>query len=201
MDLEISPRTRGRAALPLTPVKVRDLSLSDLGLLSSEKGSEAPNIKRISNRHHTLARLLASGMGPGEAAIVAGYSASRISILQDDPLFKDLVTFYKKDVDAQYLDMHERIAGLSVDALEELRQRLEEEPDSFSNGMLLDIMTKTADRSGNGPTSTSTQVNVNVNLADRLEAARKRVAEYRIQTIEGTSNEQDDESGSDGSDS
>lgn len=152
-------------------------------LLAEERGTKSPLIRRLSQRHHALARLLATGMPQGEAALCAGYSISRVSILSADPSFKELVTFYKEAKDEQVLEMQERISGLSADALEELRERLEEDPESFSNTMLLEIATKFADRSGHGPTSTNTNVNVNVNMASRLEAARKRVAQAR--TIEG----------------
>lgn len=188
MDLSLElapPRTRGRAPAHIEIEGTRPLRPDDLVLLGEEKGSTLNPIKRLSERHHALAKAIASGVKPGEAGIICGYSNSRVSILQADPSFKELVKFYTEQKDAQYLEMHERIAGLSVDALEELRERLEEDPDSFSNGLLLDLVTKMADRSGNGPSTTSTQnVNVNVNLADRLQAARERVAKSR--EIEGT---------------
>lgn len=187
MDLEITPvRTRGRAVKPVEVSVVRELRLADLGLLEEEKGSKpAGLVKRLSSRHHLLARKLAEGLSPGEAGLIANYSPSRVSILQADPSFRELVEFYKAEVKGVFVGMHEKLAGLSEDALEELRTRLEDEPESFTNGMLLDILAKMADRTGHGPSST--QVNVNVGLAERLNEARRRVEQAR--TIEHKENE------------
>lgn len=175
-------RTRGRAALPLTPVIVRELQGSDLALLSVEKGSTAKPIKRISDRHHALARNLASGMGEGEAAIICGLSISHVSILKADPTFKELLEFYRADVTKEYLGLHERLANVAGTALDELQSRLEEEPEKLTVGQLLAVTQMGADRTGFGPQSSQTNVNVNVDMASRLQAARERV---RARTIEG----------------
>ena len=177
MDLELELVRPGRKAQPVSAELVRELTGADIAMLSEERGTTAPRIKRLRDRHHSLARLLASGMKDGHAALAVGYEPSRVSILKADPAFQDLLAFYRENVDTQLAEYHERIAGLSVDAVEELRVRLEEDPESFSSSLLLEIATKTADRTGYGPSSNSTQVNINVYMADRLEAARKRVAE------------------------
>jgi hypothetical protein len=175
-------RTRGRAALPLTPVIVRELQSSDLALLGAEKGSQAPAIKRISDRHHGLARNLAAGMSEGEAAVICGLSISRVSILKADPTFKELLEFYRADVTKEYLGLHERLANVAGTALDELQTRLEDEPEKITVNQLLATVAMGADRTGFGPQSSQTNVNVNVDLASRLQAARERV---RTRTIEG----------------
>lgn len=173
-------RTRGRAAKPVQAVVVRELDPVDLSLLAEEKGSRPPPIKRLSERHHALARCLASGMSPGNAAITCGYVSSRVSILLDDPAFQELVQFYREDVNSKYLGMHEVLAGLSLDAARELHERLEadvqSDDKSISIGQLVELTKLGADRTGFGPQSSQTNLNVNVDLAGRLEAARKRVA-------------------------
>lgn len=176
-------RTRGRAAVPLEATQVRELGQDDLLALGGEKGSTAPPLKRLAERHHALARCLASGMDPGDAGITCGYSASRVSILQADPAFQELLHFYRDDVNAQYRDLHQRLSGLAMDATEELAHRLEAElqadEKTMSVGQLLEITKLGADRTGFGPQSSSTNLNVNVDLAGRLEAARKRVEARR----------------------
>lgn len=177
-------RTRGRAAKPLTAEVVRELDPGDLALLQEEKGSAAPALKRLGERHHALARCLASGMGSGEAAIVCGYAPSRVSILLDDPAFAELLVFYRGEVQEKYLDMHGVLAGLSLDAAMELRERLEadmqNEDKSISIAQLVELTKLGADRTGFGPQSSSTNVNLNVDLAGRLEAARRRVADRKL---------------------
>lgn len=180
LDLEIV-RTRGRAPAPVVTTLVRELVPADLQMAATaNRGSVAPAIKRISERHHALARNLASGMKKEEAAFITGYDISRVSILLADPTFSELVEFYRREVTATYLDLHERLSGLAKDAADELSQRLEQDPDSISVGQLIEITKMGADRTGHGPSST-TQVNVNVGLAARLEEARRRVASRTIE--------------------
>lgn len=180
MDMEVGIfRTTGRAARPIVATTLRELETVDLLALGEEKGSEAPAIKRLSDRHHALARNLASGMGESEAAIMCGYAASRVSILKDDPAFKELLAFYRNDVSAQYRDLHQRLSGLAMDAAEELSDRLEAAPEDISVGQLMEITKMGADRTGYGPQTSSTNVNINVDLASRLQKARERVEERK----------------------
>lgn len=166
----------------MSAVQVRELDSVDIALLQEEKGSKPPPLKRLSERHHALARCLASGMEPGDAAITCGYVASRVSILQADPAFQELLAFYRQDVNTKYLDMHGVLAGLSIDAATELRERLEADMQAdektLSTGQLIELTKLGADRTGFGPQSS--QVNVNVDLAGRLQAARERVAQRRL---------------------
>lgn len=175
-------RINGRAMKPMSAVQVRELDSVDVALLGEEKGSRAAPLKRLSERHHALARCLASGMEPGDAAITCGYVLSRVSILKADPAFQELLAFYHQDVNTKYLDMHGVLAGLSQDAAMELRERLEEDIQAddkkISMTQLMELTKLGADRTGFGPQSS--QVNVNVDLAGRLQAARERVAMRRI---------------------
>ena len=175
-------RTRGRAPRPIVAAVVRELVATDLVLLSQEKGSKPSAIKRITERHHALARNIASGMSISEAAALQGYSLSRVSILQGDPAFKELLAFYGEDANRPYRDLHVRLSGLAMDAAEELSVRLEEEPEKVTVNQLMELTKLGADRTGFGPQTS--QLNVNVDLAGRLEAARKRVAR-RLTVIEG----------------
>lgn len=175
-------RTRGRAKREVVAAVVRELEGGDLALLGAEKGSETTTLKRLSERHHALARNLASGMPVGEAAIFSGYCASRVSILQDDPAFKELVVFYQQtEVMPMYRDLHQRLSGLALDAAEELAARLEETPENISVGQLMDVVKMGADRTGFGPQTSQTNVNINVDLAGRLQRARERVASRAIE--------------------
>lgn len=187
MDLDlITPRTRGRAPIALQPDVVRPLRREDLALLSSEKGVKAPPIAKLRARHHTLARLLAQGTPIVDCMAITGYERSRISILQGDPTFVELVTYYANLVEEKYLDTHARLGELTTNALEELNERFENAPQEFSVGQLTELVKLGADRTGHGPTSTQ-NTNVNVNFANRLEEARKRVA---LRTLELRANEE-----------
>lgn len=164
----------------LAPAIVRPLVQADFSALSEEKGSETSALKRISDRHHALARNLAGGMGEGEAALVCGLSPSRVSILKNDPQFRELLEFYRGEVNLVYRDMHEMLAGVGKLALDELTERLEEAPEKVSVGQLMEVVKLGADRVGYGPQSSTTNLNVNIDMAARLQAARKRIAERSI---------------------
>lgn len=176
-------RTRGRAPNPVVAAVVRELDHADMVLLAVEKGSKPSAVKRLTDRHHALARNIASGMAIGDAAILQGYTISRVSILQGDPAFKELLSFYRDAAERPYRDLHVRLSGLAMDAAEELSSRLEDEPEKIPIGQLMELTKMGADRTGYGPQATN--LNVNVDLAGRLEAARKRVAMRKLTLIEG----------------
>jgi hypothetical protein len=159
---------------------VRDLTETDLELLGVEKGVVPTEIKKLRDSHHQVARLLATGFKPGQVSIITGYSGSRISILQGSPMFQELLEFYRGESEAGFADLQDRLATLSLDAVEEIRDRLND--GELSNKDLLKLVELTADRTGHGPRTTS--VNVAVNLAGRLEKAKERVKQLEIKTID-----------------
>lgn len=137
----------GRPAKPLEASVVRALNQADLELAAvTERHSQPPAIKRITDRHHALARLLAAGTGEGEAALILGYDVSRVSILKNSPAFVELLDLYRSEVDREFATTLDHMAGLSRDALIELRERLEETPEKFSNRELLSVLTDMVDR-------------------------------------------------------
>lgn len=187
MDLGLDIfRTVGRAKLVLEPKVVGVVNTTDLQALAVEKGSTSKPLQRITDRHHALARNLAAGMGESEAAYICGISLSRVSILKQSPAFQELLEFYREDASKFYKDMHERLANISMDAVQVLHDKLEDDPDGMSVNQLLELVKLGADRTGFGPQTSSTQVNVHVGVADRLEAARARLKERRLRVIEGT---------------
>lgn len=174
-------RTVGRSAVSVDVEVVREITEDDLMLLEEPRPKPTTPVvkvvKQLRERHHALARLLAAGIPHWEAAAITGYEPSRVSILRRDPAFQNLISFYTEKKDAAFADVHANLNGLTVDALSVIRERLEENPDDFSNRELRELIKTGADRSGHGPTNTNIQVNVG--LAQRLEAARKRVIEAR----------------------
>lgn len=176
---ELDFNLAGAPRKPLVIEEVTDLTEEDLRSLDAPRETSAPRIKKLRERHHALARLLAEGKSEQEAGIATGYSSSRISILKADPSFKELLTFYSEKSAERYYDTHAALAALSADAVEELRDRLEEAPDNFTVGQLESLAKMSLDRTGHGP-STKSEVNVKVGLADRLEAARERSAQRRL---------------------
>ncbi len=150
-------RGAGRPAQPLTAHLDRELSEADMALLATTRGSsEISDLKRITDRHHSLARLLASGMKEGDAAFTVGLTPSRVSVLTASPAFQELLDLYRNEVQLEFSTVLEHMAGLSRDALLELRERLETDSDKFSNRELMSLVTELTDRSvDDGRTSTA----------------------------------------------
>lgn len=173
-ELDIAPRTKGRAVKQVTFGPARELTAADLALLASERGVKPTEIKVLRERHHALARCLAGGMSPAQASVITGYDPSRISVLKADPMFQALIKDYESMSAGVTADFVERSNVLALTVVNRLQETVEDDQTALSPSVLLEIGKFAADRTGNGPSSKTQNVNVNVNLGDRLRAARER---------------------------
>ncbi len=180
LDLDVLPRQR------LEIGDIRDLTEADFAEMQLAPVAQPQTGKKLTQRHHALARLIAQGVEGPIAAAATGYAPSTVSILRADPSFKNLVTFYSGEIDDEFRGMHEQLAALSTEAVEALRDRLENDPDAMSVKELQEIIALGADRTGFGPAS-SQNVKLEIGIADRLANARRRTEKMR--TINGTSKE------------
>jgi hypothetical protein len=115
----------GRLPVPLDVEYVRDVTEADLALMSIKPlGSTSPALQRITDRHHSLARLLAAGTTDTEAALITGYDISRISILKNSPAFQELLALYRSEVKREFASTLEHMAGVSRDAVLILREQI-----------------------------------------------------------------------------
>lgn len=188
MDLELDElgldlgalASRGRSATPLEAEYVRDLVPADLSMPKAQVQSAKP-LAKIRDQHHALARVLALGTSEGDASIITGYSPSRISILKADPQFQELLEFYRQGSVQATADLRERMLNLGLASVQELSERLEDDPESFSPGLLKDIAKDMADRTGYAPNKgPNVNININAELTDRIKAARARVAAAKV---------------------
>lgn len=179
---------RGKMASDLQILGIRTLTREDLDCIKEKRN--VPVVQRFRDPHHRLARLLASGLRPGEAASQAGYSLARIYILQADPSFQDLVEAYRKDVRDAYVsaeeERHKAATEVNLKALRHLNEhfdKADEEGELIPIGRALAVFADTSDRVG--LSKKSLNVNVNIDFAAKLEAARTRSANARL--VEGRS--------------
>jgi len=145
--------------------------VEDSALFSNRSKPQQGMLKRLSARHHRLAQCLAEGIPPGEAGIICGYAGSRVSVLQNDAAFRELVSFYTAARQEAFVETGEKLATLASTAIDILQDRLEETPDEFNPSQLLAVVQTAADRSGHGPASTQRNLNVTLS-ADDLERLR-----------------------------
>lgn len=134
------------------PLYVRDLTSDDIKSLSTRAvyGSQPGTlIQKLRAPHHTLARLVAEGKKHQECSAITGYTVEYVVMLERDPAFKELVAYYKEQVSAAYINVHERLAVLGATAMEILQERLtdEEQVKKLSVGALREIMNDALDRS------------------------------------------------------
>lgn len=152
------PGSRGGRRKPLDMAVTRVMVDADVEMLEAKAEVNLPNnpLGSLRHSHHMLARLLAEGRAQQECSLITGYSPSRISLLAGhDPAFKELVEYYKGQKEAQYLDVHARLAALGLSSIDELHERLELEPERWSKKELMDLAVITLDRAGHGPQSVS----------------------------------------------
>lgn len=170
-------KTKGRSLLPLELEIIGSIEPADLISRSEENQlttSQTPTLARLRGIHHDIARLLATGLTPAEVSAATGYSPSRISTLQNDPSFKELLSFYSKKDKEVFVDVRKRLATLGMDASAELSDRLIDKPESFTNTQLIELTKATLDRAGYNPVAKSLTANVSVS-SDELAQLRASV--------------------------
>ncbi len=140
-----------------------EISDSLLHQLPTEIGA-VPQLRQLRSSHHEIARLLAMGLKATEVSRRTGYSNSRISILKNDPAFKELLEFYSHEQEVVAGDMVKRLSTLTTDAIDLIQERLDEVPESFTNNQLTELIKTGADRSEAPPVTKSINLNQNQTL-------------------------------------
>ena len=101
------------------PLEADDLAIGEsLRRTTCLPTSTPPELLKLRTRHHLIAQLLAIGMKPKDVALKTGYSISRISILQLDPSFKELLVNYAAEQENLTVDVKERLRHLSMDSID-----------------------------------------------------------------------------------
>lgn len=140
--------------IPVTkePLFIRDLTAEDIasiGKRASYGSQPGQLIQKLRAPHHTLARLLAEGKKHPECSIVTGYTVEYVVMLERDPAFQELVSYYREQITPIYLNVHERLASLGAMAMEIIQERMTdpEKVKTMTTGQLREIMNDALDRS------------------------------------------------------
>lgn len=177
----------GALRMPFTIREVRKLTEEDLIAGERVKVKAAPKqtLQKIRQSHHSMARMIAMGKNNIEVSETLGVSPGRVSQLKADPAFQELISYYTTMTDQVYVDVAERIAGFTTDAMEVLHERIRETPEQVKNEELLKAIALGLDRTGYGPKST-TNINSRVMVVtdaelDRIkqEASLRRIGSVR----------------------
>ncbi len=161
---------------------IRVLERADLVVLSQPR--PAPQIQTIRDSHHRMARAVASGLANAEVAAVCGVSISRVSLLRQDPAFKELVAHKRSMIDVEWAEAADPVVELLKSNALKAQAMISDKIDAAMEAQeflptrdLLGIAELGLDRTGYGKVNKN--VNVNVDFAASLEAARKRSATAR----------------------
>lgn len=124
-------RPRGKPD-PLVISLVRELTQADLARLGEALPTTVPPLQKARAIHHKQAQLLAEGRSNEEVASIVGTTSARISVLRNDPTFRELLALYTDQQQTLEFESQTRIHHTLVDVLElaatELQDRLIDEP-------------------------------------------------------------------------
>lgn len=174
---------RGRVIAKSPEVSdIRVLSRADLSVLTIKR--EVSTLQSLSDSHHRVARAVAAGLSNAEVAEITGRSINRISILRQDPSFRELVAHKRAMIDAEFAIAADPVIELLQSVRTKSLAMIEDKIDAASDaGEFLpsrDLATFAElglDRTGYGKVNRN--VNVNVDFAAALEKARARSASPR----------------------
>ena len=165
------------------------LEEEDLRQLMLEPGDIVPeeddpkDLKKIREKHHHVARLVADGLSQRLVSQICGYSEAYISVLLNNPSMIELVELYRiQNGKATQLAV-EKLKTVGLKALEQLDEKLD--ANGLNNQELIAAAKLGLDRAGHGPTSTQkiaaeTHVFDHAKLAELNAKARRENAEYVI---------------------
>lgn len=122
---------RGAVAEPLVMEVARELTAEDVRRLGAGPKVGVPVLQRIRATHHRQAALLAEGKSVTDVAMIVGCTTARITQLQNDPAFAELVIYYRDQIlTAQISDaarLKDKIIDVGEMAVNELAERLEDD--------------------------------------------------------------------------
>lgn len=174
---------RGRPTVAVPEISgVRSLARTDLSLLLEKRPQIT--LKSLSDKHHRIARAVATGLSNIDVAAICGITPTRVSMLKADPAFTELVAHYRGVVTADFVQSTDSYLEVLLANKLKAEVMLGDKLDAAIDGDeflptrdLMAISRDAADRTGHGKVQTN--MNVNVDFASKLEAARRRSAGAR----------------------
>jgi len=155
-ELTFPALPKGRRAIPASMTVSRELGMGDIEAVSNGRSVGRGNVatvKELRHAHHQVARLLAKGEHEAQVSFLTGYNNAYISQLKADPAFRELMAYYALQVEQTHVDVLERMKTLGIQTLDELQQRLSDEPEGWSRRELMELadltLVKPLQRGGN----------------------------------------------------
>lgn len=122
-----------------------------------EEVDDPASLKRVREKHHSVARLIATGMSESLVATISNYTPQYLSVLLNNPAMEELIATYRLQNGQQAQVIGEKLRSVGLRAVEKLEGKMDE-----MNASELTAVAKLGlDRSGHGPSSTQRNVNEN----------------------------------------
>lgn len=167
---------------------LRELMLSVEKVAGEPIEDEDPSdLKKIRERHQSVARMMASGLTQRMVAKLCGYTESYLSILLNNPAMQELIELYRIQAGSAAQLIGEKLRSVGLKAVEKLEAKIE--ADELNNNELLGAAKLGLDRGGHGPQSKQHVVREehvfdHTELAARNRAARARDAQRIVPASE-----------------
>lgn len=186
-DLEIAfPSARGgkKPQSPLEIEVIRELTEADLEELQAPSvvGAPGQRLKSLKSSHHQLAQMLSAGDDHGRVSLVTGYSGTYISIILQDPMFQELMAYYREVKELEFVDVLARLKAFGLSTLEELQERLATNPESFAIRDLKELteMALKGGVSGGSGASSGPSVSVKIDFVSSKTPQARDVIEGEV---------------------
>jgi hypothetical protein len=137
------------------------------GAIVPSELKEPGNIARIKERHHGVARLIASGMSQRLVASITNYTEAYLVVLLNSPAMEELVALYRMQHGKSAEVLTEKLRTVGGAALDRLADRMEDLDDTT----LVSVAKLGLDRSGHGPATTQ-KIQQETHFIDHAELAR-----------------------------
>ena len=137
------PLSRPGHGSPLHYTLLRVLGPEDCPrLVHRQVGAEVggpPLLAKLRHAHHLLAQTLAAGHTTEMASLITGFTTVRVNQLRTDPTFAELMAHYQSVEEVRGVELSARAEALGISSLDELQERMEQAPESFSKKDLMGL--------------------------------------------------------------
>lgn len=150
---------------------LRELTLSvETPPVPGDEVDDPADLKKIKEKHHSVARMIAGNLTQRMVAQLVGYTESYLSILLNNPAMQELVNLYRIQNGAGSQLIVERLKTVGLKAMEKLEEKVD--AGTLNANELIQAAKLGLDRGGHGPTSNHHVLRED-HIIDHAELARR----------------------------
>lgn len=152
MDLDINDLGDLRDVAPAVhPAILAHGALSEDDMLdySGTPGPSVPQVQKLRQRHHLMAKLEAAGHTNVELSAITGYSTVYVGVLQRNPAYQEILAVYAQEVSDRVMDFSGQLEWLQASVMDRLTDLLENN-DKLTPEFIRNCFRDILDRNGHG---------------------------------------------------